>query len=127
MSRRVLVLFLVLACLAGAPAMVQDKADDGLKKLSAILDAKPLVAGADADDLQRKLTERYNTALRLYQIREAGSIRGTVGPDQVVEAARLLLHAELALKSKPQEQLPVRKKMVDVAKWYEDLLTAAAH
>lgn len=122
MLRTALGAVLVLTCLQAASFAGDKKPGFDPDKLSSLLGAKPLKPGPGADDLQKKLVERYNSGVRIYELQLDAYKKKRATAQQVIQAARLVLDAELALKSKRDERVAVREKMVAVAEMNESVV-----
>jgi adenosylhomocysteine nucleosidase len=113
---------IVLGVLALAWTVLSQAAppDEPEEKVLALLKAKPLDPAKGDDELRKLQKERYNTALKELQLRNALITAGRSNPlDGLFDAAGLLLEAELDLAETPAERVAVREKQVELLKEVE--------
>jgi len=89
----------------------------GQEPLPGLLQRTPRKAAADADELQKKLVERYNEAVR----EVANLMRLSRGPASasdasLIDAVRRLVEADLELADKRDNRLALLKEYVDYLK-----------
>lgn len=122
MLRLAPVTMLFLVCLVSPSFGDEKKLAFDPDKLVSLLGAKPLKPGADADDLQKKLVERYNTGVRIYELQLAAFKLGRATASQLIQGGKLVLDAELALKDKPADRVVVLEKIVTLAQMNESVV-----
>jgi len=80
---------------------------------------KPVEPAAGDSELQQKLKERHNAAVRLLEIRIAEYKKGVRDTGPVFEAAHLVSEAKLDLDPSPQARINVLEHTLEVAKLVE--------
>jgi hypothetical protein len=80
---------------------------------------KPIDVADGDTDLQRKMKERHNAAVRLLELRVEEYHKGIIQMTPVFEAARAVADAKLELAGNDDERLKVSQQEVDVAKAVE--------
>jgi hypothetical protein len=107
-----------------AQAQAQPKASTGRFEVSdkVLAFAKPIEPADGDTDLQKKLKERHNSAVRLFDFRVKEYRKGVreVGP--VFEAARLVVAAKMDLAGTAEARRTVLEQALDVARVVESYL-----
>lgn len=92
--------------------------------LAELLKAPPMQIAAGEGDLKRLSKERYNVALQELKARFTGWQSGTYPAEQVLDAGRRLLEAELAVADDPQAKVKVLEKQLGMVREYEAIIKA---
>jgi hypothetical protein len=127
--RAALLLVGLLASSVQAQRRPADATRGGPEPLPGLLQRTPRKAASDADELQKKLVERYNETVR----EVANLMRLSRGPASasdasLIDAVRRLVEAEMDLADKRDNRLALLKEYVDYLKRAEqetDLLLRA--
>jgi hypothetical protein len=83
---------------------------------------KPVAIAAGDSELQKKLKERHNVAVKMLEERVNEYKKGVRGINPVFEAARLTAEAKLDLAENAEARTAVLKQLLDVAKLIESNL-----
>jgi hypothetical protein len=83
---------------------------------------KPVAIAKGDSELQQKLKERHNVAVKLLEVRVNEYKKGVRDISPVFEAARLTAEAKLDLAENAEARTAVMKQLLDVAKLIENNL-----
>jgi hypothetical protein len=114
-------LFLSDAGTAGKTA-AQTPADEPSVSPEILAFLRPVTIAEGDSELQRKLKERHNVAVKLLQERVSEHRKGRRDMSPVFEAARLTAEAKLDLAENAEARIVVQKQLLDVAKLIESNL-----
>jgi len=88
-------------------------------RLSALLDSSPREPADGDSELTKLMKARFNAAVGELNARHDGVLRGSYLLDQLYDAGRRLLEAELALTENAEEQVAVLEKTIAVIEEFE--------
>src|SRR5262249_13449642 len=110
---------------AGTAGRTAAQAPAGAPKVSAEILAflKPVATAEGDSELQKKLKERHNVAVKLLEERVNEYKTGARDLSPVFEAARLTAEAKLDLAENAEARTAVLNQLLDVAKLFESNLT----
>jgi hypothetical protein len=109
----------LLACVGGIAQPLAGAPDVNPKVLAFI---KPVEISQRDSDLQKKLKERHNVAVKLLEERVNEYRKGVRDVSSVFEAARLTAEAKLDLAENNQARTTVLEQVLDIAKLIESHL-----
>jgi ribosome-associated translation inhibitor RaiA len=113
-----LVLFFLTAQCGAIPSPVMAQPAEPADPLTELADRKPLKPAPGDDELKRLFIARYNTALEEVQVRMERLQAGLAvfGRDMdMSDALKRFLEAELALATKPEDQIRVLQDHLKIA------------
>lgn len=118
-----------LACVLVALVVTPSRAQPDDELIDKLLDLakqkKPLRIGRDQDAMRQLLMRRYNIALDELKERCTDFKKHLATRDNVFEAGRHLLQADLELQTRLTERARVLEKTLDLVRWYERRLEAS--
>ena len=116
-----LVSFLISMTMMSSPCLAQGDEPRSIigPRLSALLESEEMQPNDEDSHLKKLMKARYNAVLLELNERHDGMLKGLQTLDQMIDAGRRLLDAELALASTDEDKAAVLERAIGVVEEFE--------